>query len=191
MLVTLLATLLTPVFLYIFVFKCAACPAGCGPAVPLHALLLLLPLLTAPPLANVPPHVPPTPPPPLRRWGMGLMGAALAWDLTQGASLLMMASYCVYHTRRQAPGKCTWGGWTLEAFEGWGQYITMAIPSMVMICAPRGAHSGWGWLGWVAARAAGRRPAPARCTRRLPAQRPCSLSPPPSAAQAWTGGRLR
>lgn len=88
MVVTLLATLLTPVFLYLFVM----------------------------------------------RWGMGLLGAALAWDLTQGASLVMMASYCVHHTRRQAPSKCTWGGWTMEAFEGWGQYITMAVPSMVMIC---------------------------------------------------------
>ena len=65
---------------------------------------------------------------------MGLLGAAVAWDLTQAASLVMMASYCVYHTRRQPPSKCTWGGWTLEAFEGWGQYITMAVPSMVMIC---------------------------------------------------------
>jgi hypothetical protein len=138
----------------------------------------------------------------------------VAWDLTQAASLVMMASYCVYHTRKQArpdgarmrgagsgavpgcsqllgegkarrglrgpaavegaalpkllapsaarrrvpitsgprvvvntharlrhvraptqpPSKCTWGGWTREAFEGWTQYITMAVPSMVMIC---------------------------------------------------------
>ncbi|KIY99568.1 MATE efflux family protein [Monoraphidium neglectum] len=74
MVVTLLATLLTPLFLYVFVF----------------------------------------------RYKMGLLGAAVAWDLTQAASL--------------PPSKCTWGGWTREAFEGWTQYITMAVPSMVMIC---------------------------------------------------------
>lgn len=49
---------------------------------------------------------------------MGLLGAAVAWDLTQAASLIMMASYCVIHTRRQAPGQRTWGGWTREAFAG-------------------------------------------------------------------------
>jgi hypothetical protein len=120
---------------------------------------------------------------------MGLLGAAVAWDLTQAASLAMMASYCVYHTRRQAPAKCTWGGWTLEAFEGWGQYITMAVPSMVMICERgRGRGRGRGWVGDGAS-----------CQDR---QRP-GLGPSPSLdqdthpstprrrRQAWTGGRLR
>jgi MATE family multidrug resistance protein len=77
---------------------------------------------------------------------MGLMGAAVAWDLTQAASLAMMAACCVVHTRRQPPGRRTWAGWTLEAFEGWGQYIAMAVPSMVMICE---LATGFGGRGQV------------------------------------------
>lgn len=98
MVVTLIATLLTPFYLYLFVFH----------------------------------------------YGLGLIGAAVAWDLTQATSLALMAACCVRHTRRQPPARCTWAGWTREAFEGWGQYITMAAPSMVMICEQ---HDGGRMMG--------------------------------------------
>eukprot|EP00877_Chromochloris_zofingiensis_P011101 jgi/Chrzof1/6244/Cz17g17070.t1 len=88
MLVTLFATLLTPMYLWYFVFRC----------------------------------------------GMGLMGAAVAWDLVQATSLFLMVCYSVYHTSCQEPARCTWGGWTTDAFRDWGVYIKMAIPSMIMIC---------------------------------------------------------
>lgn len=65
---------------------------------------------------------------------MGLMGAAVAWDLVQATSLFLMVCYSVYHTSCQEPARCTWGGWTTDAFRDWGVYIKMAIPSMIMIC---------------------------------------------------------
>jgi hypothetical protein len=30
--------------------------------------------------------------------------------------------------------RCTWPGWTREAFQGWRSYTRMALPSCVMIC---------------------------------------------------------
>ncbi len=65
---------------------------------------------------------------------MGLIGAAVAWDLVQATSLTLMASYCTYHTLKQDAVRCTWGGWTLDAWRYWGPYVSMALPSMVMIC---------------------------------------------------------
>ena len=74
---------------------------------------------------------------------MGLMGAAIAWDLTQATSLALMVACCVRHTRAQPAGRCTWGGWSAEAFEGWGQYVAMAVPSMVMICERGEGRGRW------------------------------------------------
>eukprot|EP00879_Flechtneria_rotunda_P031346 GHRR01034232.1.p1 GENE.GHRR01034232.1~~GHRR01034232.1.p1 ORF type:complete len:537 (+),score=144.16 GHRR01034232.1:73-1683(+) len=88
MFATLLATLLTPVFLWLFVAK----------------------------------------------WGLGLIGAAVAWDAVQATSLTLMVTYCIIHTRSQEPSRCTWTGWTREALKDWALYIRMAIPSCVMIC---------------------------------------------------------
>ncbi|KAF8060322.1 DTX16 [Scenedesmus sp. PABB004] len=88
MLVTLIATLLTPLFLWLFVAKL----------------------------------------------GLGLLGAAVAWDAVQATSLGLMVCCCVLHTRAQEPGRCTWPGWTSEALRDWGTYVRMAIPSCVMIC---------------------------------------------------------
>ncbi|WIA44443.1 hypothetical protein OEZ86_007198 [Tetradesmus obliquus] len=88
MVVTLIATLLTPLYLWLFV----------------------------------------------ARFGLGLLGAAIAWDAVQATSLALMISCCVMHTRGQEPSKSTWPGWTLDAFRDWGMYIKMAVPSCVMIC---------------------------------------------------------
>ncbi|KAF6260291.1 mate-domain-containing protein [Scenedesmus sp. NREL 46B-D3] len=88
MVVTLIATLLTPLYLWLFV----------------------------------------------ARFGMGLLGAAIAWDAVQATSLALMVTCCVMHTRSQEPSKCTWPGWTMDAFRDWGMYIRMAVPSCVMIC---------------------------------------------------------
>jgi hypothetical protein len=29
----------------------------------------------------------------------------------------------------------TWGGLSFEAFQGWGTYMRMALPTMAMLCA--------------------------------------------------------
>jgi hypothetical protein len=71
----------------------------------------------------------------LRVFSWGLMGAAAAWNATQATSLLLMVSVARAHVRAQPPGKKPWGGWSLsEATSGWGDYLRMAAPSVVMIC---------------------------------------------------------
>jgi hypothetical protein len=44
------------------------------------------------------------------------------------------------HQRSQEPSKCTWPGWTMDAFRDWGMYIRMAVPSCVMICEYAGVR---------------------------------------------------
>lgn len=88
MAITMLATLLTPLFLWWFIFKC----------------------------------------------GFGFQGAAIAWNVVQGMSLVLMLLFVLHHHQGQKAAERTWGGWSREAFMEWGLYIRVAVPSMVMIC---------------------------------------------------------
>lgn len=74
---------------------------------------------------------PPTHPP---RLDLGFEGAAVAWNSVQFVSLSLLVLYVLHHNRRQDPGKRTWCGFSSEAFNDWGTYIHMAVPSTIMIC---------------------------------------------------------
>ncbi|EFN53551.1 hypothetical protein CHLNCDRAFT_58521 [Chlorella variabilis] len=69
------------------------------------------------------------------RLGLGLDGAALALLAVQLTSALLLGSYVVLRNaglrgREDSP----WHGWSLAALRGWGQYLGLALPSVVMIC---------------------------------------------------------
>jgi multidrug resistance protein, MATE family len=70
---------------------------------------------------------------------MGLEGAAYAWNCVQVTSLSLLLIYMAYHHANQAPGQRTWAGWSWETFADWSTYIRVAIPSIIMICAPPAA----------------------------------------------------
>ena len=62
--------------------------------------------------------------------GLGLLGAALATDLTV---LIFGLSMLLYIRVRNLHKEC-WGGWTWECLDGWGEYLRLAVPGMFMIC---------------------------------------------------------
>jgi MATE family multidrug resistance protein len=65
----------------------------------------------------------------------GLSGAAAAWNATQATSLMLVTAVARRHVRAQPVGRKPWVGWSLqEATSGWGDYLRMAAPSVVMIC---------------------------------------------------------
>ncbi len=67
--------------------------------------------------------------------GLGLDGAAFAFISCQLTSLGMMLAYVFWRTKQQAnrPDR-TWGGWSKDAFKGWGTYLSYGLPAAAMIC---------------------------------------------------------
>ncbi|EFJ42525.1 hypothetical protein VOLCADRAFT_66930 [Volvox carteri f. nagariensis] len=63
------------------------------------------------------------------QFGLGMLGAAVAYNL----SLLVVAMVWL-HVFRQAPECRTWGGFRKQAFQGWGEYMRIALPSAAAIC---------------------------------------------------------
>ncbi len=59
-------------------------------------------------------------------------------DRAQATSLVLILAVCWRHGAAQDPSKRTWPGLSTEALTGWGAYLRMAAPSMVMICERRG-----------------------------------------------------
>lgn len=70
----------------------------------------------------------------VERLGLGLDGAALAFITCQLATLLGLLGYVVYRAQRMRGKKeQTWGGWSPEAFRGWGEYFSYGLPAAAMI----------------------------------------------------------
>lgn len=79
------------------------------------------------------------------RLGLGLEGAALAVVSLQCISTLLLAGFTAARNWGERGGeRATWHGWSSEALRGWGEYLSLAIPSVIMICMKvRGLPSGW------------------------------------------------
>ncbi|CAG08941.1 unnamed protein product, partial [Tetraodon nigroviridis] len=61
---------------------------------------------------------------------MGVAGSAVANTLSQFSLMGILYCYIVW----TGLYKATWTGWSKECLQDWGPYISLAIPSMVMIC---------------------------------------------------------
>jgi MATE family multidrug resistance protein len=65
---------------------------------------------------------------------LGLDGAALAFIACQVTTLLGLLGYVMYRAwRLQGKREQTWGGWSGEAFQGWGEYCSYGLPAAAMI----------------------------------------------------------
>ena len=67
---------------------------------------------------------------------LGILGAAIAFGLAQYsglASLLAIIWVCKLHIK-------TWGGWSWECLNDWGQYIQYSIPGMFISIAEVGTY---------------------------------------------------
>ncbi|OWF41661.1 Multidrug and toxin extrusion protein 1 [Mizuhopecten yessoensis] len=60
----------------------------------------------------------------------GIMGAALSVALTQWTIVLFHLIYILTKGRHKA----TWDGWTLESFNEWGKFFSLALPGLFMVC---------------------------------------------------------
>ncbi|XP_033754806.1 multidrug and toxin extrusion protein 2-like [Pecten maximus] len=60
----------------------------------------------------------------------GIMGAALSVALTQWLIVLITLVYILVKGRH----KETWGGWTMECFDEWGLFFSLALPGLFMVC---------------------------------------------------------
>ena len=58
----------------------------------------------------------------------------------RGAVLALVISQClppilvIFYIRVRKVHKLTWGGWSFESLNEWGQFIKLALPGMVMLC---------------------------------------------------------
>jgi len=71
------------------------------------------------------------------KFGMGLVGAAIASNIAQAAPLLVLVAWTVVReARMRAAGDAerTWFGWSREALSEWGEYCRLAAPSAAMVC---------------------------------------------------------
>lgn len=60
----------------------------------------------------------------ITRCGMGLDGAALAFVICNAATLIGLTAFVARRAARLAgDAKQTWGGFSKEAFSGWGEYM--------------------------------------------------------------------
>lgn len=70
----------------------------------------------------------------VERCQLGLDGAAFAFIACQVTTLLGLLGYVVYRAwRLQGKREQTWGGWSGEAFQGWGEYCSYGLPAAAMI----------------------------------------------------------
>jgi len=94
--------------------------------------------------------------------GMGLDGAALAFVISNAATLIGLSAFVVARAKRLAgDAKQTWTGFSKEAFSGWGEYLQYGVPAAAHICLEWWAMEiiilwageradGWMCSGWCA-----------------------------------------
>ncbi|CAG08942.1 unnamed protein product, partial [Tetraodon nigroviridis] len=61
---------------------------------------------------------------------MGVAGSAVANTLSQFSLMVILYCYTVW----TGLYKDTWTGWSKACLQDWGSYLSLAIPSMVMMC---------------------------------------------------------
>jgi hypothetical protein len=77
---------------------------------------------------------------------LGLRTAGAAWALTccTATNALLLTLYQTYRDKVLLAGKpeCTWRGYSMAAFKGWWQYLSLGVPAAAMICLVSPAGSG-------------------------------------------------
>ncbi|KXZ53173.1 hypothetical protein GPECTOR_7g1065 [Gonium pectorale] len=69
------------------------------------------------------------------RLGLGMVGAAVAYNMLQALELLLLVAAMAWlHHFKQRPGAHTWRGFSSQALTGWGGYLKIALPSAAAIC---------------------------------------------------------
>uniref|UniRef100_A0A673X851 Multidrug and toxin extrusion protein 1-like n=1 Tax=Salmo trutta TaxID=8032 RepID=A0A673X851_SALTR len=61
---------------------------------------------------------------------LGVAGSAAANSISQYSLAVFLYCYIVW----QGLHKATWEGWSADCLQEWGQFIRLAIPSMLMLC---------------------------------------------------------
>ncbi|XP_030637996.1 multidrug and toxin extrusion protein 1 [Chanos chanos] len=61
---------------------------------------------------------------------LGVAGSAAANSISQYS----LAIFLFVHIRLKGLHKATWGGWSRESLQEWGEFIRLAFPSMLMLC---------------------------------------------------------
>jgi MATE family multidrug resistance protein len=52
-----------------------------------------------------------------------------------GTTTALMVLYVIWwEMGRKGTSETTWPGWSLEALQGWGQYLSYGLPATAMIC---------------------------------------------------------
>ncbi|KAM3604799.1 uncharacterized protein V6R79_016313 [Siganus canaliculatus] len=61
---------------------------------------------------------------------LGIVGSAAANAISQSSLALILFVYILWRGLHKA----TWSGWSLDCLQGWGLFIKVAFPSMLMFC---------------------------------------------------------
>eukprot|EP00775_Hariotina_reticulata_P001640 gene1640-1982_t len=70
----------------------------------------------------------------IHRWSWGYLGNASTVVVIQCAELLMLLGILTWHNSGQPRELRPWAGLSAKAMSSWGPYLSVALPSMVMIC---------------------------------------------------------
>lgn len=78
------------------------------------------------------------------RLGLRTEGAAWAMTCCTFTNALLLTCYQTYRDKVMLAGKpeCTWRGYSMAAFRGWWQYLSLGVPAAAMICLVRGLIDG-------------------------------------------------
>ena len=49
-------------------------------------------------------------------------------------STCLPTTLIIFYIRVRKLHKLTWGGWSLESLNEWGQFLKLALPGMIMMC---------------------------------------------------------
>lgn len=73
------------------------------------------------------------------RLHLGAAGAAVAMTCCTGTNALLLTLYQTYRDKVLLAGKpqSTWRGYSMAAFRGWWQYLSLGVPAAAMICLVR------------------------------------------------------
>lgn len=77
---------------------------------------------------------------PARRLNLRTAGAAWAMTCCTATNATLLVLYQTYRDKVLLAGQpeCTWRGYSLAAFKGWWQYLSLGVPAAAMICLVRG-----------------------------------------------------
>ncbi|KAM9801679.1 multidrug and toxin extrusion protein 1-like [Neosynchiropus ocellatus] len=76
---------------------------------------------------------------------LGVQGSAIANLLSQYLMALVLYGYILW----KGLHKTTWKGWSRECLEDWGQFMRLAIPSLLMVCVEWWTYELGGFLAGI------------------------------------------